>query len=107
MVNFKIRFLSTKFSFRDPVLPLKMLNTLADVVDSTKLISRHCTDTLLRNADFFDGPCLKHAVSKGLSCGIIAGSAILKVPQIRLIVKSGTVKGLSPSSFYLEAAACT
>jgi mannose-P-dolichol utilization defect protein 1 len=41
-------------------------------------------------------------VSKGLGYAIIAGSAILKVPQILKIVKAGSVEGISKSLFYLE-----
>lgn len=48
---------------------------------------------------------LEHLVSKGLSAAIICGSAILKVPQILAIVKSGSVVGLSLLSLYFEVRA--
>lgn len=46
--------------------------------------------------------CLKPLVSKMLGMGIMAGSLLLKVPQILAIVSSGAVEGLSPTSFYTE-----
>lgn len=42
-------------------------------------------------------------MSKGLSAAIICGSAILKVPQLLAIVRSGSVVGLSLLALYFEA----
>lgn len=49
-----------------------------------------------------DIECIKFAISKLLSYGIIAGSLLYKVPQILKIVKSGSVEGISLSSFYSQ-----
>lgn len=85
---------------------LSLFAVLADVVDLTKLVKPECTTSLLREGHLIfspiDVPCVKHCISKALSLGIIVGSGILKVPQIIAILRSGTVKGLSPASFYLE-----
>lgn len=50
----------------------------------------------------FDLPCLKLAVSKVLGYGIVAGSAMVKLPQVAKIARAGTVDGLSYSSIALE-----
>lgn len=49
--------------------------------------------------------CLKLAVSKGLGLAMVAGGAILKLPQIVTVVKSGSARGLSLSSYVLDTAA--
>lgn len=47
-------------------------------------------------------PCLKFLVSKSLGYAIVAGSSMVKFPQIAKIVKAGTVDGLSAPSIFLE-----
>lgn len=49
------------------------------------------------NSDF-----LQHLAAEGLSLAIIAGSAVLKVPQIMAILGSGNVVGLSLFALYFE-----
>jgi mannose-P-dolichol utilization defect protein 1 len=52
--------------------------------------------------DISDMDCLKFTISKGLGLGIVAGSSILKLPQIIKIVSSGSVEGLAAISQYIE-----
>jgi hypothetical protein len=52
--------------------------------------------------DFSDQECLKVTISKGIGFAIVAGSSILKLPQIIKIVSSGSVDGLAAMSQYLE-----
>lgn len=52
----------------------------------------------LKNPAFFLkylGPCFKSTVSKGLGLGIIAGSILVKVPQILKIVKNKSAEGIN------------
>lgn len=63
---------------------------------------RDCYELFFTKFDFTNGECLKITISKGLGYAIIAGSAILKIPQILKIVKAGSVEGISKSLFYLE-----
>ncbi|GAA5896601.1 hypothetical protein JCM8208_004243 [Rhodotorula glutinis] len=69
------------------------------------LFGQECYTTLVWNTDLTDERCLKLALSKGLGLGMVAGGAILKVPQILTVVKSGSARGLSLSSYVLDTAA--
>jgi mannose-P-dolichol utilization defect protein 1 len=46
--------------------------------------------------------CLKFTISKGIGIAIVAGSSILKLPQIIKIVSGKSVEGLSSISYYIE-----
>ncbi|XP_065201884.1 mannose-P-dolichol utilization defect 1 protein homolog [Planococcus citri] len=61
-----------------------------------------CYDTVFVQQDFFDVPCLKSAVSKCLGYGIIAGSVLVKVPQIVKISKNKSAEGISIVGQILE-----
>ena len=50
-------------------------------------------------------PCLKAPLSKGLGLGIIAGSILVKVPQIVKILKNKSAEGLSFTGTSLELVA--
>ncbi|KAH8925137.1 mannose-P-dolichol utilization defect 1 protein [Atractiella rhizophila] len=67
------------------------------------LIGPQCYKTLILDVNP-EPECLKHAVSKVLGVGIIAGGSIVKVPQILNILKSRSTKGLSFSSYALDTA---
>ena len=45
---------------------------------------QECYGSLVENLHLGDVQCLKLALSKGLGIGIVAGGAIMKVPQILL-----------------------
>ncbi|KAJ3090897.1 hypothetical protein HK102_002347 [Quaeritorhiza haematococci] len=68
------------------------------------LIGPKCAASLL-GFNFDDVACLKLFLSKGLGLGIVAGGAILKVPQILKILSARSVKGVSFSSYFLETVA--
>lgn len=53
------------------------------------------------------GPCFKALLSKGLGIGIIAGSVLVKVPQIMKILNSKSAAGLSIVSIMLDLMAIT
>ncbi|GAA6041494.1 hypothetical protein JCM8097_001904 [Rhodosporidiobolus ruineniae] len=69
------------------------------------LIGQECYTTLVWNTDFADAHCLKYSLSKGLGVAMVAGGAILKLPQIITVVRSGSARGLSLSSYVLDTAA--
>ena len=54
-----------------------------------------------------DVPCLKIAISKCLGIGIVAGSALVKMPQIYKIYAAGSVSGLSGVAINIEMVAST
>jgi mannose-P-dolichol utilization defect protein 1 len=66
---------------------------------------QQCYVSLVEDLNVTDTHCLKYALSKGLGLGMVAGGAILKVPQIISVVSSGSAKGLSLSSYVLDTAA--
>lgn len=52
--------------------------------------------------DLSDQECLKFTLSKAVGLAIVAGSGILKLPQILKILASGSVEGISSVGYYLE-----
>lgn len=70
-----------------------------------KLLGETCYVSLLEEFHLTDVPCVKLAISKGLGLGIVIGGAIVKIPQIITIIRHGSAKGLSLTSFLLETTA--
>ena len=62
------------------------------------LMPQNCYEDLFYNLNFFNIVCLKIIVSKGLGYGILAGSLLLRVPQIVKILAAGSGEGLSVAS---------
>ncbi|XP_065347686.1 mannose-P-dolichol utilization defect 1 protein homolog [Cloeon dipterum] len=71
------------------------------------LLTPQCYDEFFVNFNFLDVPCLKAALSKGLGVGIIAGSMLVKVPQITKIFGAKSAEGISIASVFLELFAIT
>ena len=61
-----------------------------------------CFEKFFDKQDFSDQSCIKFSFSKLIGYAIITGSTILKLPQIINIVKAGSSKGVSASSYYFE-----
>lgn len=62
-----------------------------------------CFDLYFNKFDFFSNKeCLKITFSKGIGFALIAGSCILKLPQILKIFKAKSVEGISKYMFYTE-----
>jgi mannose-P-dolichol utilization defect protein 1 len=68
-----------------------------------------CTKQLLVDFAILDNSsgCVSLAISKGLGLGLVAGGAILKLPQILKIVQSGSTQGISMPSYLLETISYT
>ena len=69
------------------------------------LLGPTCYKTLILDIDPSDTPCLKLAISKTLGIAIVAGSSIVKVPQILKLLQSQSSAGVSFLSYALETAA--
>ncbi|GAA5973191.1 hypothetical protein JCM11641_006314 [Rhodosporidiobolus odoratus] len=69
------------------------------------LIGQECYTTLVWNTDLTDTHCLSYSLSKALGLAMVAGGAILKLPQIITVVNSGSARGLSLSSYVLDTVA--
>ena len=61
-----------------------------------------CWDKFVNKSDFSDQECIKVTISKCIGLAIVAGSSILKVPQIHKILSNNSVEGLAPVSTYIE-----
>ncbi|KAL1918949.1 uncharacterized protein VTP21DRAFT_2330 [Calcarisporiella thermophila] len=70
------------------------------------LITEPCYVSLVERLNLQDTPCLKLAISKGLSVGMVLGGAIVKIPQIITILRHRSAQGLSLPAYYLETLAC-
>ncbi|CAH0603359.1 unnamed protein product [Chrysodeixis includens] len=71
------------------------------------VLSEKCYDEYFVKFNFLDGPCLTSTLSKGLGIGIIAGSILVKVPQILKILSSKSAEGINVYGVYLELFAIT
>ncbi|XP_023701731.1 mannose-P-dolichol utilization defect 1 protein homolog [Cryptotermes secundus] len=82
---------------------------MADLVRRVILLvlSQHCYDEYFINFNFFDGPCLRATLSTVLGLGIVAGSVMVKVPQITKILQNKTAEGISFLSVALDLFAIT
>ena len=69
------------------------------------IIGERCYQALILDVDETNTECIKLAVSKGLGIGIVAASAVVKVPQILKLVRSRSASGVSFLSYLLETSA--
>eukprot|EP01147_Barroeca_monosierra_P004317 gene4317-6625_t len=74
-----------------------ILHTLA-----ATLVSPLCADTFFLDMNFLDKECLTLTLSKGLGYGVVAGAAIVKVPQIIKILKAKSAQGVSLAAHLQE-----
>nr|XP_009249524.2 mannose-P-dolichol utilization defect 1 protein isoform X1 [Pongo abelii] len=71
------------------------------------LLPEKCYDQLFVQWDLLHVPCLKILLSKGLGLGIVAGSLLVKLPQVFKILGAKSAEGLSLQSVMLELVALT
>lgn len=69
------------------------------------LMPQTCYEDIFYNLNFLNVVCLKIIISKGLGYGILAGSLLLRVPQIIKILAAGSGEGLSVFSEILQLVA--
>ncbi|KAI5736258.1 hypothetical protein M8J76_001510 [Diaphorina citri] len=60
------------------------------------LITPKCYDVFFKDWNFLHEECLKSLLSRGLGLGIVAGSLLVKLPQIIKIYTEKSAKGISP-----------
>ncbi|XP_078234302.1 mannose-P-dolichol utilization defect 1 protein [Pogona vitticeps] len=70
-------------------------------------LPEHCYDELILGFNLLHLPCLKIFISKGLGFAIVAGSLMVKLPQIFKILGAKSAEGLSFQSILLELLAIT
>ncbi|KAJ8726166.1 hypothetical protein PYW07_000864 [Mythimna separata] len=71
------------------------------------VLTEKCFEEYFEKFNFLDGPCFTATLSKGLGIGIIAGSILVKVPQILKILSSKSAEGINVYGVYLELFAIT
>ncbi|KAJ1310110.1 hypothetical protein OPQ81_006857 [Rhizoctonia solani] len=69
------------------------------------IIGEKCYVTLIENLELGDIHCLKYAISKGLGIAIVVGGSVMKVPQLLLITRARSARGLNLTSYVLETLA--
>ncbi|XP_017151914.1 mannose-P-dolichol utilization defect 1 protein homolog [Drosophila miranda] len=71
------------------------------------LMSQKCYDNYFLEHDFLDIPCFKALLSKGLGLAIIAGSVLVKVPQVLKILNNKSGEGINILGVMLDLLAIT
>uniref|UniRef100_A0A5F9D6I7 Mannose-P-dolichol utilization defect 1 n=1 Tax=Oryctolagus cuniculus TaxID=9986 RepID=A0A5F9D6I7_RABIT len=71
------------------------------------LLPEKCYDRLFLQWDLLHVPCLKILLSKGLGLGIVAGSLLVKLPQVLKLLGAKSAEGLSLQSVVLDLVALT
>jgi len=84
-----------------------IMQTLKTIMLSLQLVDEKCFQSLVLETNYLDIPCLKLLASRGLGTAIVAGSTLVKFPQIIKIISNGDAAGLSFIGVLLELLAVT
>ncbi|KAM3823919.1 mannose-P-dolichol utilization defect 1 protein isoform 3-T3 [Vipera latastei] len=87
-----------------PLLP-EMAASALKVALVPYLLPERCYEELVVNLNLLHVPCLKASLSKVLGLGVVAGSLVVKMPQILKILGAKSAEGLSFHSILLELVA--
>lgn len=85
----------------------KVLDFLRVTFLRLNLMSSKCFDEIFVKLNFGARECLLDFLSKGLGLGIVAGSLLVKFPQIIKLIGAGSAVGLSLTGIGLELLAVT
>ncbi|KAH9172013.1 hypothetical protein EDB89DRAFT_2096290 [Lactarius sanguifluus] len=66
------------------------------------IIGQKCYISLIENLNIEDVHCIKYSLSKGIGVAIVIGGSIMKVPQLLLILRAQSARGLSLTAYVLE-----
>jgi mannose-P-dolichol utilization defect protein 1 len=77
------------------------------IVLKVGLASPDCFDKLVLQRQFTHAACIKSSLSKSLGVGIVAGSSLVKLPQVFKLFASGSGDGISLTGVMLELTALT
>ena len=83
------------------------MDQVKDLAVKYGLLTPACWQQLFVKFDLTTGNCAKAFVSKGLGLGIVAGSSLVKLPQVFKIAGSGSAEGISFIGTLLELLAVT
>ncbi|KIY62158.1 mannose-P-dolichol utilization defect 1 protein [Cylindrobasidium torrendii FP15055 ss-10] len=71
----------------------------------TYIIGKECYGSLVEDLALTDVKCLKYSISKGLGIGIVLGGVVMKLPQLLLVLRARSARGLSLTAFSFETLA--
>ncbi|KAI9430244.1 hypothetical protein H4582DRAFT_1442125 [Lactarius indigo] len=66
------------------------------------IIGQKCYISLIEDLNIEDVQCIKYSLSKGVGVAIVVGGSIMKVPQLLLILRAQSARGLSLTAYVLE-----
>ncbi|KAF8266297.1 hypothetical protein EI94DRAFT_1586163 [Lactarius quietus] len=66
------------------------------------IIGQKCYISLIENLNIEDVECIKYSLSKGIGVAVVVGGSIMKVPQLLLILRAQSARGLSLTAYVLE-----
>jgi mannose-P-dolichol utilization defect protein 1 len=66
------------------------------------IIGQKCYISLIENLNIEDVQCIKYSLSKGIGVAVVVGGSIMKVPQLLLILRAQSARGLSLTAYVLE-----
>ncbi|KAH9978350.1 hypothetical protein BJV74DRAFT_859709 [Russula compacta] len=66
------------------------------------IVGQKCYVSLVENLNIDDVECIKYSLSKGIGVAIVVGGTIMKVPQLLLILRAQSARGLSLTAYILE-----
>jgi len=66
------------------------------------IIGQQCYISLIENLNIEDVHCITYSLSKGIGVAVVVGGSIMKVPQLLLILRAQSARGLSLTAYVLE-----
>jgi len=84
-----------------------IIELLRDGVFQLKLMTPKCFEDVVVKGNLDNMLCIKAFLSKVLGLGIVAGSSLVKFPQVMKIMFGGSAEGISFLSVFLELVAIT
>ncbi|XP_027848074.1 mannose-P-dolichol utilization defect 1 protein homolog [Aphis gossypii] len=71
------------------------------------VLTPKCYEVFFYDLDFFNGTCIRSALSKGLGFGIVGGSLLVKLPQVIKVWQSKSAVGISLVNVCMDLFAVT
>ncbi|KAF0751134.1 mannose-P-dolichol utilization defect 1 protein [Aphis craccivora] len=71
------------------------------------VLTPKCYEVFFYDLDFFNGTCIRSALSKGLGFGIVGGSLLVKLPQVIKVWHSKSAVGISLVNVCMDLFAVT
>lgn len=86
------------------VLPIRIIRLPQFIKDLATWVlgDPHCYEEIVESLNLGNIECLKFGLSKGLGLGIVFGGCIVKIPQIIVILRARSTRGISLTSYVLE-----